>query len=574
MAEGSSSLGMNELLKVLQNEPTLSNNLKDVCKKLKTTNNHWQDSLKLQWSRIVYPIHDQASIYQMNTYMNKHVEGINIQRKNQRAFFVANGNPQAAHLLPDMKDDSCRDKSAIIISDYQTLGWDPTAKAYITICYTKKPLLSDLHERIESCQYSKAINVPKSLSNILMEGVDRGYTAQNYASIFLQFIHEYIPNSYLSALTYNRNVEALFQYLLALVDTSSEVKKVRIALSSVTRQIKEPLSEATMRVKALTNSLLYMMNPNNTVEEVNKRSDYAAQDSIYSFVTNKTKNLLMQWKRSANQMQKKITLQEFLEAANNFELLPGNAPTDILTIPDRFSQADLWSNSFYSKNGIVPETYKQTHYQDKQREKKGEDQRKKDDRNKEKRSYSSGNEERGRKTWKDRGEKSRSQSVSSREQSRGRQQRQQSWNKEGSQGREQRRGGQQRQQSNQSSRNSSGGGRSNSGRRDERNPDRHRKGRENSGQNSSSSKPVNREYRTCKKCGGNHKSADCNRYPFFYNEKCSKGCGFYHPSNLCRFNQSRYRTPERAMNNKSPVSFEQNDSAIVKNIFSTNVPKN
>ena len=49
----------------------------------------------------------------------------------------------------------------------------------------------------------------------------------------------------------------------------------------------------------------------------------------------------MQWKRNANKLQKRTTLQEILEAANNFEILPGNAPTETLSIPDRFSGATV-----------------------------------------------------------------------------------------------------------------------------------------------------------------------------------------------------------------------------------------
>ena len=116
----------------------------------------------------------------------------------------------------------------------------------------------------------------------------------------------FIPGSYISALTYCTNVEALFEYLLTLIDTSSEVKKIRMALASVTRQTTEPLAEAALKVKALTSSLLFMMNPNSTLGEVDKMSNYAAQDSIYSFVTTKTRGFLQNLKRTANQMSKEI----------------------------------------------------------------------------------------------------------------------------------------------------------------------------------------------------------------------------------------------------------------------------
>lgn len=357
MADATASLFNNELLKALEEDPAVGPNLRRVCKQLKQTSNSWQVQLRQQWAAIQYPHHDQASIQKINTYMNKHVTKINTQRRNQRAYYQAQGNIAAAQMLPDLVDDSITNKSAIIYNDYQTMGWNPMSKEFIVIAYTKKPKLEDLAERIESCVHSQAINVPKSLSNILSEGVERGFTAQNYTTIFLQFIQKYIAGSYISALTYGTNTEQLFDYLLTLIDTSSEIKKIRLALANVTRQPKEPLAEAVLKMKALTSSLLFMMNPNSTLAEVDKRSNYAAQDSIYSFVSSKTRALLQNWKRTANQMSKEISLQEFLEAANNFEILPGHGPTEPLSIPDRFSQADLWSNSFYSKNGIIPQSY-------------------------------------------------------------------------------------------------------------------------------------------------------------------------------------------------------------------------
>jgi uncharacterized membrane protein YgcG len=544
MSDATASLFNNELLKALEEDPAVGPNLRKVCKQLKQRSNHWQDQLKQQWITIQYPHHDQASIQKMNTYMNKHVTKINTQRRNQRAYYQAQGNVVAAQMLPDLVDDSIINKSAIIVNDYQTLGWNPMTKEFIVIAYTKKPKLEDLAERIESCVHSQAINVPKSLSNILSEGVERGFSAQNYITIFLQFIQKYIASSYISALTYCTNVEQLFDYLLTLIDTSSEIKKIRLALSSVSRQPKEPLAEATLKVKALTSSLLFMMNPSSTLTEVDKRSNYAAQDSIYSFVSPKTRALLQNWKRTANQMSKEITLQEFLEAANNFEILPGHAPTEALSIPDRFSQADLWSNSFYSRNGIIPERYN---------DKKGKDVKKKDkDKLREKRSQSSGDEGRSRRRSRESSQKSgsengRSSSGGNRsdrdDRSHSKEHERSDREKKRSDSRQDRKSGDQEQNKNR------------------RRPN-------------DSSSVKNREYsQNCKKCGGSHPSKECKRYPFYYNEKCSKGCGYYHPAVYCRFNQSRYQTPTRETQNKSPVSFRQ-QSTKDSNIFQTEVPKN
>ena len=544
MADATASLFNNELLKALEDDPAIGQNLKKVCRQLKQKSNHWQDQIRQQWAAIEYPVHDQASIQKMNTYMNKHVTKINTQRRNQRAFYQAQGNLAAAQMLPDLVDDSITNKSAIIVNDYQTLGWNPMAKEFVIIAFTKKPKLEDLAERIESCVHSKAINIPKSISNILSEGIERGFTAQNYTTIILQFIQKYIASSYISALTYCTNVEQLFDYLLTLIDTSSEIKKIRLALSTVSRGPKEPLAEAALKVKALTSSLLFMMNPNSTLEEVDKRSNFAAQDSIYSFVTTKTRALLQNWKRTANQMSKEICLQEFLEAANNFEILPGNAPTEQLSIPDRFSQADLWSNSFYAKNGIIPERYNKKDIK--------EGRKRNDERAREKRSQSSG-DERGRGRRRDSARRSGSESGrsssrgnhTSRSDSRGNQ----TARNNRSSSREHRKPDKEKNQSDSRQYGSSGK-------------------EEKTRRHNSSSSVTNREYsQSCKKCGGGHLSKDCNRYPYYYNEKCGKKCGYYHPTEFCRFNESRYRTPERNTI-KSPVSFRRKSSKDF-NIFQT-----
>ena len=155
MTDATASLWSNKLLKALEEDPAVGANLRKVCRQLKQKSNHWQDQLKQQWSNIEYPNHDQASTKKMNTYMNKNVTKMNTQRRNQRAFYTAQGNINAVQLLPDIDDDSITSKSAIIVNDYQTLGWNPITKEFEVIAFTKKLKLEDLAERIESCVHRK-----------------------------------------------------------------------------------------------------------------------------------------------------------------------------------------------------------------------------------------------------------------------------------------------------------------------------------------------------------------------------------------------------------------------------------
>ena len=72
----------------------------------------------------------------------------------------------------------------------------------------------------------------------------------------------------------------------------------------------------------------------------------------------------------------------------------------------------------------------------------------------------------------------------------------------------------------------------------------------------------------CKKCGSiSHYSKNCMCYPLYYDQPCrhcnAKGNTLYHPPDLYRFSQSRYKTPPPR---SSPVSFQGTDS--LSNIFS------
>ena len=82
----------------------------------------------------------------------------------------------------------------------------------------------------------------------------------------------------------------------------------------------------------------------------------------------------------------------------------------------------------------------------------------------------------------------------------------------------------------------------------------------------------------CAKCASNtHKSADCKRYPFFYETFCrhckERDLLLYHPESLCRFQSSRYRTPRPS---KSPESFRNKSKSpsFLDNLEKFNNQKN
>ena len=104
ISEAQSGLWSNELLKALVNDPSIGQDTKNICKKLKFNSNQWQSELKEEWSFTAYPEYDQLSILKLNTTLHKFCQRINTQRSNQRNFYLNQGNLHAASLIPDIAD--------------------------------------------------------------------------------------------------------------------------------------------------------------------------------------------------------------------------------------------------------------------------------------------------------------------------------------------------------------------------------------------------------------------------------------------------------------------------------------
>ena len=183
ISEAQSCLWSNELLKALVNDPSIGQDTKNICKKLKFNSNQWQSELKEYWSFTAYPEYDQTSILKLNATLHKFCQRIN--------FYLNQGNTHAASLIPDIADDSVTAKQgAIVLDDYSCQGWDPVQREFVTIAYHKKACLEDMDQRIECCVQSGAINIPKSLSNIIAEGRKKGFMEKHYNNIWLSFIQK------------------------------------------------------------------------------------------------------------------------------------------------------------------------------------------------------------------------------------------------------------------------------------------------------------------------------------------------------------------------------------------------
>ena len=346
---------------------------------------------------------------------------------------------------------------------------------------------------------------------MLSKGVDFGYSAAQFGQIFLLFIKEHLPAHYSSAMSFAMSPDSLFQYLVSLIDTSSEIRKVRRCLQQIKREPGDMLTNPVLKVKSLTATLLWMLKPNENLEIVQRKSDKAAIKSIFQLVENKARTLLSQWKRRQQDMEVETSLNELIEAANNIELLKSHELTETKKLNPDFDEIDISLNSFFMKSGMQrPRSSSRSRHS------------------------SSGQSSLSRNSSTDRSQRSPTPKDQNRFQKPKR------------------------------------GGNKNYSQKKDKHKGKHSKTEDDKVGKVPSS--------NCAKCASNsHTSANCKRYPFFYETFCrhceERNLLLYHPESLCRFRSSRYRTPRPS---KSPESFRNSSKSpsFLDNLEKFNNQKN
>ena len=206
-------------------------------------------------------------------------------RENMRNFWLAQNNAQAAARVPPV-EKSLYTKHVILKNDFVIKGFDPATGTYIQpLLWEGKVAVSDFLEDISICSFSSACNIPLSLSRMLQTAQKRGFGEKQYISLFLDFIKQYIPTGYQSALVYSKSMSSLFDYIISLISSDSEVAKVRQALSNVRRKPGESLNEVVLKVQALTYMLYTMLSPTKEDSLIQKRASNTALDALLSLMS-------------------------------------------------------------------------------------------------------------------------------------------------------------------------------------------------------------------------------------------------------------------------------------------------
>ena len=225
-------------------------------------------------------------------------------------------------------------------------------------------------------------------------------------------------------------------------------------------------------------------------------------------MSDSTKNALVKWKRRATELDKQTTLADFLECVAALEADDGFKISRDLKLPQRFSESDV--TCFFTRFNMRKPSLQRS---------------------------------RDPTPARSDGKNSRSNSQSSN-------------------------GGGRPHSSNggrpHSSNSARGEGKNKRDKKNDEERGRSRTRRENQHDSAGKKEKKQGEYNPCtntnkcKKCMGRHSSAECIRYPFYYEKPChlckNNGRDLFHPASLCRFSKSRYITPSPE---KSPVSFNR-----------------
>ena len=93
--------------------------------------------------------------------------------------------------------------------------------------------------------------------------------------------------------------------------------------------------------------------PTATLNQVSKRSSRGAIDGLYSLVSDQARVQLTSWKRRCNEMAKSCTLQDHLDTISNIEQVVACKPSRDYLIPARLADSDIMSSAFWTQYGLT-----------------------------------------------------------------------------------------------------------------------------------------------------------------------------------------------------------------------------
>ena len=341
---------INQIIRILESDDGISQATKDRLGKLKSDGNKWQSQLMNKWRNLDIPTFNVAQIRALNDARFRVVQRLNKTRGEVRAYLVNNGQIASAAALEDIEDTTKRGKDSVVRNGKSVLGWHPSYNRWIKVISDANTIsIQEFSSCVTLCQFSGALNIPLSLDKLFDEGCLHGLSEDLFKDLLLDFIRVYKSESLLTARNFSRDLNEILNFTISLVNTSAEIEKVRNAIREVARSPTDELVDCVMKLKSLTTSLLFLVNPNAERTTIEKRADAVAKDSIFELVNENVLGALRLFKQRSVETERELTLNSLITEAVRLETLHGK-PCTTLKLSDRNMYTDCLNSYFTKKN--------------------------------------------------------------------------------------------------------------------------------------------------------------------------------------------------------------------------------
>ena len=407
-------------------------------------------------------------------------------------------------------------------------GYDPSSASYFPqpIEYGDTVDFTIARNSVIQEQHSGAVDIIKSMLNLIDLGVNMGLNETGFEALFIDFVRTFLPNSLSVISRYTGSCFDVVDQIASLVDGNYEIEKVRKTIRGIKRPAHEHINFVATKIKSLYVAIYNLVSPDMSLEKLQSRTEAHTLDCLKLLIKETTAQNLEKLNKIKISDNEQFALSEVIDFIGDLETTNMSCTWDTeLTLPRQAATLD------YSSMELSAETDLAINFN--QIQNRGRSPGRAYPEN---RGYSTGSgynrfspansrggsRDRGRSRDREHGNRGRQSSKD-----RGRQYS----NERG------------RQSSNSRSYGTDTRGRF------ESNPRGRSNSRDKSPRNSSTVRNSSKSPRRpsgCVRCGDqSHLGDSCRRYPDYCRSQCSH-CGLHHETRYCRSAKgSKYKSPSR-----------------------------
>ena len=513
--------------------------------------------LKKEFDELILPEYSREDILSLTQAYSNYLHGLYKTKlaSNSRDAVIRGQNilpiPSGADVVPPQLSQ------AVIDSGKKSFGLCPESSLLLPspLQYSHEVAWNDFKEAVLiKSSLSGALNLSKTLSSIFKKSAEYGFSHSQLRELCLSFANENLKNHHpiLQSLGTAREV---CEYLINLINDTSEGEKVKMALTSVTRSPGTNLNETISLLKGLSSEYLEIQNPAGSLEQRRKKAENSVKRILHHFVEKTTAQELKLYSKHMLKRNQECSLSQLCSFANQLEARAEFKLRTTKAYPvDDANDLVLCNNNLLSHGNQAGSRFERNYYKG---ERKGRETS--NDYYPQSRSPSPGYRYNSRgegRTWRNPGRTySRDSSY---DRSRGRKpsgdrqmtRRQDSWRRQGSGDRTRERSrtpessgySSKRQEEERNQRGRNPGGRSGS------------RSRSNTPRRTARSKSPAQGLTGCFKCGAkSHQQDDCRVYPGprYYGKPCRRD-GLLHDEASCKYRSSSPATRPAAARERTP----------------------